>query len=37
MGLSGIGYLLARRGGYSTFAMGAAFVAAPLLALFQKR
>jgi len=37
MGVSGVGFLLAKRGGYSTLAMGLAFVSAPLFALFQKR
>jgi len=37
MAASGVGYLLAKRGGYSTLAMGLAFVSAPLFALFQKR
>ncbi len=37
MGLSGIGFLIARRGGYSTFALGASFFAAPGFALYQKR
>jgi hypothetical protein len=37
MGLSGIGFLIARRGGYTTMALGASFFAAPAFALYQKR
>jgi hypothetical protein len=37
MAAAGLGYFIARRGGYSTMACGAAFVSAPIFALFQKR
>lgn len=37
MAVAGIGYFFARRGGYSTYALGLAFVSAPVFALMQKR
>jgi hypothetical protein len=37
MGLSALGYIVARRGGYTTFMFGASFIAAPTFALYQKR
>ncbi len=37
MAVSGIGYWLAKRGGYTPGMMGVAFVAAPLFALFHTR
>lgn len=37
MAAAGIAYLVARRGGYSAMTCGAAFVSAPIFALFQKR
>ena len=37
MAAAGVGYILARRGGYLTTTFGLAFVSAPALALLQKR
>jgi hypothetical protein len=37
MGAAAIGYVIAKRGGYSTLSLGAAFFAAPAFALYQKR
>lgn len=37
MGASGIGYLIARRGGFYTWPLGFAFLSAPIIALYQKR
>jgi hypothetical protein len=37
MTVAGVGYLFARRGGYTTFALGVAFITAPIFALLQKR
>lgn len=37
MAAAGISYVVARRGGYSTLTLGAAFFGAPVFALFQKR
>jgi hypothetical protein len=37
MAVSGIAFLIAKRTGYHTYSLGAAFVAAPTFALFQKR
>jgi hypothetical protein len=34
---SGIGYFIARRGGYLSWPLGFAFISAPILALYQKR
>jgi hypothetical protein len=34
---SGIGYLIARRGGYLSWPLGFAFISAPIIALYQKR
>lgn len=37
MAVAGLGYIFAKRGGYSPTALGIAFVAAPIFALLQKR
>ena len=37
MAVSGIGYLIAKKGGYTTLSLGASFFAAPAFALYQKR
>lgn len=37
MAVAGLGYIIAKRGGYSPTALGVAFVTAPIFALFQKR
>ncbi len=37
MAAAGLGFFIARRGGYSTMTLGAAFVTAPIFALFHKR
>ena len=37
MAASGIGYFIAKRGGYVTMPLGVAFIAAPIFAVFQKR
>lgn len=37
MAASAIGYIIAKRGGYSTLSLGAAFFASPAFALYQKR
>ena len=37
MAVAGVGYFLAKRGGYSPTMLGFAFVTAPIFALFQKR
>ena len=37
MAASGIGYFIARRGGYVTMPLGFAFLSAPIFALYQKR
>lgn len=37
MAASGVGYLIAKRGGYHTLTLGLAFVAAPIFSLMQKK
>ncbi len=37
MAASAIGYIISKRGGYTSGAFGAAFAAAPVVSLYQKR
>ncbi len=37
MAVSAVGYIIAKRGGYSTLSLGAAFFASPVFALYHKR